>query len=108
MPECCFVPGCGYDSNIRQFDEELRRPLILQTTRSCEGADAHRDMGGFDVDEELARLRRAVRETEHVSPEESPELYRFVTEAFGNVDEHLRRLGSLPETWCSGTTRGVQ
>lgn len=95
----CPEPGCGYNANMNGFDEALRRPLNLQTTRSHLSEDAHRDMDGFDENEELARLRRAVKETERVSPEENPDLYRFIAEAFGNIDENLRRLGPLPEAW---------
>ena len=95
----CPIPECGYSANMAEFDEALRRPLDLNTTRSHESKDAHRDMDDFDEDEELARLRRAVKETETVSPEENPELYRFIVEAFGNIDEGLRRLGPLPKAW---------
>ncbi len=95
----CPIPECGYSANMAEFDEALRRPLDLNTTRSHESKDAHRDMDDFDEDEELARLRRAVKETETVSPEENPELYRFIVEAFGNIDEGLRRLGPLPQAW---------
>ncbi len=95
----CPIPECGYSANMAEFDAALRRPLDLNTTRSHESKDAHRDMDDFDEDEELARLRRAVKETETVSPEENPELYRFIVEAFGNIDEGLRRLGPLPKAW---------
>ncbi len=95
----CPEPGCGYNANMAGFDEALRQPLNLQTTRSGQSEDAHRDMDNFDVDDELARLRRAVKEAKTVSPKQSPELYRFIAEAFGNIDESLRRLGSLPEAW---------
>lgn len=100
----CPVPGCNYNSNMRQFDAELCRPLDLHSTRSDANVDAHRDMDGFDVGEELARLRRAVKEAECVSPEESPELYRFIVEAFGNIDESLRREGDLPRAWWAAAS----
>lgn len=35
---------------------------MITSTRSNASADARRDFDGFDVDEELARLRRALRE----------------------------------------------
>ena len=92
---------CEYSVNIRQFDEELRRPLKLTSTRSNENEDARRDMDGFDVDEELARLRRAVKEVESVKPKQELKLHRFIAEAFANIDEHLLRLGDLPEMWKS-------
>lgn len=90
---------CEYSVNTRQFDKTLRRPLKLTSTRSNEDEDAHRDMDGFSVNEELARLRRAVKEVESVKPERELRLHRFIAEAFANIDEHLRRLGQLPEAW---------
>ncbi len=99
LNEACPVSGCGYSSNMRQFDEEIRRPLNLKTTRSHESVDAHRDMDGFDEDEELARLRRALAATTSVAPGEDQELYAFIAEAFGNIDEHLRRGGKPPRAW---------
>jgi hypothetical protein len=56
----CPVRGCGYNRNTREYDEALAAPIVLESTRSHNGADAHRDMDGFDPDVELARLRRAV------------------------------------------------
>lgn len=94
MSDPCPVPECNYNSNLRQYDEELCRPLILQSTRSNEDVDAHRDMDGFDVDEELARLRRAL-----VVEEKTPEVCAFIVEAFMNIDESLRREGDLPKAW---------
>ncbi len=102
----CPIPACEYSANMAEFDAALSRPLDLKTTRSDQSEDAHRDMDGFDKDEELARLRRAVKETETVSPEENPELYRFIAEAFGNIDETLCRLGPLPKAWKPRETLG--
>lgn len=101
MSISCPDPGCGYASNMRQHDAEVCRPLNLETTRSHASEDAHRDMDGFDADEELARLRRAVVEARSLSPEENPALYRFIAESFANLDEHLLREGALPRTWWS-------
>lgn len=95
--------ACGYSANMAGFDEALRQPLNLQTTRSGQSEGAYRDMDNFDVDDELARLRRAVKETENVCPEENPELYRFIANAFANIDESIRRLGAMPEVWGGGT-----
>ncbi len=92
---------CEYSVNIRQFDADLTRPLKLTSTRSNKNEDARRDMDGFDVDEELARLRRAVKEVESVKPKQKLKAHRFIAEAFANIDEHLLRLGGLPETWKS-------
>jgi hypothetical protein len=84
---------------MKQFDEQMCAPLNLDTTRSHENPDAHRDMDGFDVNEELARLRRAVKEVETAAPGENLELYKFIVEAFSNIDESLRREGDLPRPW---------
>ena len=102
MPIECPIPGCGYASNMRQFDEEVCRPLNLKTTRSHANEDAHRDGDGFDVDEELARLRRAVKEAK--SDSSKALLLEFIVEAFGNIDEHLLREGDLPRTWWAAAS----
>ena len=89
-----------YNDNMKVYDKARGRPLNLKSTRaSKEDEDAHRDMDGFDVDEELARLRRAIKEAETVTPGDNPALYRFIAEAFANIDEHLIRLGSTPHGW---------
>lgn len=89
-----------YNANMRAYDEARRRPLNLKSTRaSKEDEDAHRDMDGFDVDEELARLRRAIKETETVAPGDNPALYRFIAEAFDNIDENHVRSGPIPRSW---------
>ena len=103
----CPVPGCGYNENMRDYDAALARPLSLETTRSNANVDAHRDMDGFDEDEELARLRRAVAEAKRVSPTENSDLYRFIAEAFGNIDELLQRLGPLPHAWIGSAREWV-
>ncbi len=97
--ETSLESECVYSAKMAAFDKALRQPLNLQTTRSGQSEDAYRDMDNFDVNDELERLRRAVKETENVSPEENPKLYLFIAEAFGNIDECLRRLGALPEEW---------
>jgi hypothetical protein len=56
-------------------------------------------MDGYDENEELARARRAVSEAEHINPADNPDLYKFIVEAFRNIDESLRRLGPLPRSW---------
>lgn len=58
----CPIAGCGYTTNMREYDEARRQPLCLKSTRSKANGDAHRDMDGFDRNEELARLRRAIKE----------------------------------------------
>lgn len=103
----CPVSGCGYNDNMRAYDAALACPLNLETTRSNANPDAHRDMDGFDQDEELARLRRAVGEAKQVSPAENPALFWFIVEAFSNIDEQLQRLGPLPHAWVGSARTWV-
>jgi len=103
----CPVSGCGYNDNMRGYDAALARPLNLETTRSNASGDAHRDMDGFDQDEELARLRRAVEETKGSAPDDRPQLFRFIVEAFSNIDEQLQRLGPLPHAWVGSARTWV-
>lgn len=71
----------AYNDNVRVYDEARQRPLKLKSTRaSKEDEDARRDMDGFDIDEELARLRRAIKEAETVTPSDNPAVYRFIAE----------------------------
>lgn len=125
----CPEPGCGYDANVRRYDADVARPLVLGSTRSHADEDAWRDMDGFDQDEELARLRRAVAAVRpyfsarghevagHKRWQEKPEgdpmvpvsiseetlrALVFVAEAFDNLDERFIRLASTPEAWRRG------
>lgn len=59
------------------------------STRSNASEDARRDFDGFDVDEELARLREALRRKR----------WRSAAEFAANLDEHLSRGGDLPVAW---------
>jgi hypothetical protein len=63
--------------------------MTITSTRSNESADARRDFDGFDADEELRRLRSALRDGE----------WRIVAELAANLDEHLCRGGSFPVAW---------
>jgi hypothetical protein len=56
----CPTEGCGYNANMAEYDAALAEPLMLLSTRSHDGSDAHRDGDGFNPDKELARLRRAI------------------------------------------------
>ena len=103
----CPVPGCGYNENMRAYDAAIARPLNLKTTRSNANPDAHRDMDGYDENEELARLRRAVAEAKRVPPTENPALYRFIVVAIVNIDESLQRLGPLPHAWVGSARTWV-
>ena len=96
----CPVTACGYNANMKLYDAaRARKQIILDTTRSKTNSDAHRDMDGFDVNEELARLHRALKSVEALTPQELPEFYAFIAEGFANLDEHLLRLGALPKAW---------
>lgn len=59
------------------------------STRSSASEDARRDFDGFDVDEELRRLRFAIGNAQ----------WRSVAELTSNIDEHLCRGGSFPVAW---------
>jgi len=61
----------------------------ITSTRSNKNADARRDFDGFNVDEELRRLRDAI------------ELKQFevAAELAANLDEHMSRGGNLPKEW---------
>ena len=63
------------------------------STRSNSGEDARRDFDGFDVDEELRRLRLAMRDAQ----------WRSAAELTSNIDEYLCRGGSLPVAWLGPT-----
>lgn len=70
------------------IDDDDRETKIT-STRSNASVDARRDFDGFAVDEELARLRRALRDGQ----------WRAAAELTANIDEHLSRGGSLPVAW---------
>ena len=75
--------------------------LILRSTRSNANEDARRDFDDFDVNEELCRARRALREvSKGEDAERSPgTLLAFAAECFLNIDEWLCRGGELPSAW---------
>jgi len=62
---------------------------MIMSTRSSANADARRDFDGFAVDEELRRLRHALRDGQ----------WRIAAELAANLDEHLSRGGELPVAW---------
>jgi hypothetical protein len=66
---------------------------MLTSTRSRKDADAFRDFDDFDIDEELRRLRSALRAKE----------FKVVAELVANLDEYLSRGGSLPVAWLGPT-----
>lgn len=122
----CPVEGCGYNENMRVLEEAQARPLVLESTRSHAGEDAWRDMDHFNLDEELARLRRAVHEVREAMLYKPPgsgrhqpwrirksaiedeaqsiaTLLAFIAMAFDNIDENLVREGPLPTPWLRRT-----
>jgi hypothetical protein len=66
---------------------------MITSTRSNTNEDARRDFDDFDVDEELRRLRDALRRGQ----------WRVAAELSANLDEHLARGGSLPVAWLGPT-----
>ena len=89
----CPEEGCSYDAPTTELDAALSRPVLLASTRSYADDDAHRDFDEFDVNEELSRLRRALRE------EATPAVTNFIVTAIGNIDEWIVRGGPLPKAW---------
>ncbi len=89
----CPEEGCSYNEHMTELNAARDRPLVLVSTRSCANDDAHRDFDQFDVDEELARLRRALR------GEATLTVSKFIATALGNIDEWIVRGGPLPKAW---------
>jgi len=77
-----------YPDDAVDLDVPLVQPPIV-STRSNTNEDARRDFDGFDIDEELRRLRLALRDGR----------WRVAAELAANLDEHLCRGGSLPVAW---------
>lgn len=91
--------SCGYHAREDERQHPKPRQRVLKSTRTGKpGSDTHRDMDGFDVDEELARLRLALRRPSVLDPATA----RFIREAFRNIDEHLVREGTLPAARATG------
>lgn len=65
------------------------RTKKITSTRSRENPDAHRDFGDFAVDEELRRLREALRTGQPL----------VAADLAANLDEYLSRGGPLPVAW---------
>lgn len=85
-------PCCDYVKTEMARHKPKPKKRIFVTTRSNASEDAHRDMDGFDLEEELARLRLAIQAG-------TLESMAFAREAFNNIDEHLVRHGELPKSW---------
>lgn len=61
----------------------------MESTRSTKSVDSHRDMDGFDVDEELRRFRVAKDQGD----------WELAVRLASNIDEYLRRGGPWPVEW---------
>lgn len=92
MSTACPEPGCTYTAAANERDNPTPKERVFKTTRSNKNPDAHRDYDHFDIDEELARARLAIKDG-------SPEALKFAVEAFDNIDEWLIRMGRLPRSW---------
>ncbi len=87
--------SCTYAAAEKERSNPKPKKRVFVTTRSNESEDAYRDMDGFDLEEELARLRLAMRAS-------TLDSMTFAREAFNNIDEHLVRQGKLPRSWNHG------
>lgn len=76
-------------ADLRKIANNTSEQLPSVSTRSSASEDARRDFDGFDVDEELRRLRFAMRDAQ----------WRSAAELTSNIDEHLCRGGSFPVAW---------
>lgn len=76
---------------------------LLRSTRSCEGEDARRDFDRFNPDEELRRMRAAIRESADAKATtgDRRDAMRLAVEVAMNLDEWLTRAGRLPKVWES-------
>lgn len=77
-----------------KHDKEYRamaagRAPIRSTREGKPGTDAHRDMDGFEPNEELRRFELAVKKGE----------LRIAAKLAENLNEHMQRGGSPPGPW---------
>jgi len=91
------VTGCPNDCTYDKDNDEMKNPQpkerIFKTTRTGEpGSDEYRDFSGWNVEEELARLRLAIKEW-------TPEAIDFARIAIKNLDENFVRWGLMPRSW---------
>ena len=120
----CPETDCSYNTNTSELEKAQKSELNWESTRSHDGEDAWRDGDGFDLDEELKRLRRAVHEvrTKFRTPgprhipwhidiqkvmdgrETVASLLAFISEAFDNIDNNLIRQGPLPQAWMGSSS----
>jgi hypothetical protein len=79
--------GCTYEARANERDNPKPRERVLRTTRTgSEGFD------GFDVNEELARIRCALRDP-------SAAASRFLRATIDNLDAYLTAGGQMPRAW---------
>lgn len=96
----CPVDDCPYPERAEAFEYPKPKRDILESTRSRKSEDAHRDFDDFDVDEELARMRRASRLIRMSTyAETTRQATAFICEAMVNIDEWIVRGGNLPAAW---------
>jgi hypothetical protein len=97
----CPVKRCSYSER----EEERRHPTVRiatykSTRASVRREDVRRDFDGWDVNEELGRLRLAIMDL--CSSDEwdvaSPSV-TCIVDLFSNIDESLVREGDLPDAW---------
>ena len=100
IPATCI----GSDSMKKTLGRVMRRTAAkraqaskkltkIVSTRSNASEDARRDFDHFDVDEELSRLREAMRQGQ----------WRIAAELASNLDQFLSCGGSLPVAWLGPT-----
>lgn len=74
---------------------------IRSTRVGTPGSDAHRDMDGFDENEELRRFELALKKR----------LFAVAAKLADNLNEHAQRGGTLPAAWlgpkCMRTKKDV-
>jgi hypothetical protein len=82
------------ESALAQHEAEYKlmasgKKPIRSTRGGMPGSDAHRDMDGFDENEELRRFELAVKKTQ----------FAVAAKLAANLNEHAQRGGTLPAAW---------
>ncbi len=98
--EPCAAP-CSYDAReAERLNPKPNEKDRFTSTRSNESDDAHRDMDGFDVNEELARLRSHLLHCAEDRTLSAMHQAFIAVEMMSNIDEYLVRGGPLPKAWA--------
>jgi len=103
----CPVKGCSYPKREEERGHPKPKKKIYASTRahgkfphSKAEEDAYRDFDGWDVNEELARLRLAIQDLcASDDLEKADSRLLFIINSFSNIDECLTREGDLPDAW---------